>query len=340
MHRNYIKSFLITALLSLLSSGLIQAQPTSKHFKIEKISEGVWAAVHKFGGYAICNAGIIDLGDQTLIFDTFISPEAARELKHVANELTSSPIKYVVNGHYHNDHIRGNQVFYPEVDIISTVQIRNLIMEKEQKQIAIDKKQVPESLEEYKKAYQEANDEESRQRALMWLGYYQAIEESFHELKTIMPNLVFEEKMIIHGKNMRVELIAFENGHTYNDLILYLPEKKILFSGDLVFNLIHPWLGNSDPGNWIKILDEMKSLQPAHVVPGHGNIGNATCIDSMQAYIRTIDEYAKKLLADKVPLEEIPKQPVPDNLKGWYLEKFFAYNLQFMYKQAAGKSQK
>ena len=52
---------------------------SSKHFKIEKLSSGVYAAIHSFGGYAICNSGIVDLGDKVLVFDTFLTVEAAKD---------------------------------------------------------------------------------------------------------------------------------------------------------------------------------------------------------------------------------------------------------------------
>ena len=98
----------------------------SEHFTIEKLDEGVYSVIHKTGGYAICNAGIVNLGDETLVFDCFISPKAAEELKKAAEELSSNKVKYVVNSHFHNDHIRGNQIF-TDADIISTEKTKELM---------------------------------------------------------------------------------------------------------------------------------------------------------------------------------------------------------------------
>jgi cyclase len=85
--------------------------PESKHFQIERLADGVYAAIASEQGYAICNVGIIDIGDRTILFDTFISPEAARDLLKATEQLTSHKITHVINSHGHNDHIRGNQVF-------------------------------------------------------------------------------------------------------------------------------------------------------------------------------------------------------------------------------------
>ena len=93
------------------------ALPSTQHFQLQAIAEGVFVALPKADGGAACNAGIIDLGDQTVIFDSFLTPQAATELLTVAEAVTTSPVKIVVNSHHHMDHIGGNQVF-PETTTI------------------------------------------------------------------------------------------------------------------------------------------------------------------------------------------------------------------------------
>ena len=102
----------------------------SRHFKIETLADGVFAAIHRPGGWAIGNAGIVDLGDFTLVYDTFITIEAGQELREAAETLTGNPVKIVVNSHYHNDHVWGNQVFDPETLIVSSADTRQLFTTK------------------------------------------------------------------------------------------------------------------------------------------------------------------------------------------------------------------
>jgi glyoxylase-like metal-dependent hydrolase (beta-lactamase superfamily II) len=79
--------------------------PESKHFQLQRLTDGVYAAVATERGHAICNAGIIDTGDRTIVFDTFISPDPAKDLLKAAKRLTPQNVIRVVNSHYHNDHI-------------------------------------------------------------------------------------------------------------------------------------------------------------------------------------------------------------------------------------------
>ena len=120
--------------------------PESRHFQVERLADGVFAVVASEQGYADCNAGIIDVGDRTIVFDTFISPEAARDLLKAAEQLTSNRITHVVNSHGHNDHVRSNQVFGSDVDIISTVLTREAIARDEPETVKWEKKVIPKEL--------------------------------------------------------------------------------------------------------------------------------------------------------------------------------------------------
>lgn len=105
-----------------------QQVPDSKHFRIQQLADGVWAAIRVDGGAAIGNAGIVDLGDRTLVFDTFFTPQAAEDLRTAAEARTGRPVRAVINSHFHNDRMWGNQVFGSDTDIISTVETHRLII--------------------------------------------------------------------------------------------------------------------------------------------------------------------------------------------------------------------
>src|SRR5262245_11988679 len=117
-----MRKLYFTAVVSIgFAIGFHEPQTAAKHFSLQQLAPGVWAAIQNDkGGHAISNAGIIDLGNKTLVFDAFMNPDAATELKQTAEQLTKHPVSFVINSHYHDDHIRGNQVFVPGASIIST----------------------------------------------------------------------------------------------------------------------------------------------------------------------------------------------------------------------------
>ena len=96
----------------------------SEHFTLEQLADGVYAAIASPGGKAFSNGGIVDLGDQTLVFDTFETPAAAGDLRSAAEQLTGRPVTYVIISHCHADHWGGNHAFASETAIITTQAIR------------------------------------------------------------------------------------------------------------------------------------------------------------------------------------------------------------------------
>ena len=111
-----IKFLLTLLLLSVLSPATFAQKKKAKsgeNFHIQQLAKGVWAAIHNDQyGKAICNAGIVDLGHKTLIFDPFMTPTAAQELKETAEQLTGKPVTIVVNSHYTQHHIAAGMTIF------------------------------------------------------------------------------------------------------------------------------------------------------------------------------------------------------------------------------------
>ncbi len=327
--------FIFSNLISVQLSDKTFAQNfKSQHFHIENVSEGVYAAIHSIGGHAICNAGIVDLGEETLIFDTFLSPLAAEDLLKAARNLTENPVKFVVNSHYHNDHIRGNQVFLPEARIISTPKTREMIKENEPKTIEEEKGYSQKTLEELRENYSTEQDSAKSLGLLMWIGYYEAIIESHPILRTTLPDSTFNDTLIIKGTQKKVVLISFKNGHTVDDVVMYLPEDKILFTGDLVFIGMHPYLADGSPDTLLQILDTLKKFDIEKIIPGHGDIGGLDDIDNMIHYIKTMQSQVESLIGDGKSPKDLSESDIAEPFNKWWFPQFFRINLGFIYKTA------
>jgi len=306
--------------------------PTSKHFRIEQLADGVYAAFHKDRGWLICNAGVIDLGNETLVFDTGITPKAAHDLRTAAIALTGRAPHYVLNSHYHNDHIRGNQVFTKAI-IVSTTRTRELITTLGQAELEADQKCAHERLEEWK-TLARSEDPEKRKIAAFFLPYWQGILTSLPEIRMCRPDLTFNGMMTFHGIDRTAQLIEVGGGHTENDCVLFLPQESVLFCGDLLFVRSHPYLGDGDPETLLSALDKLENLRAKVVVPGHGPVGDREDLDKMRLYIRTLIQQAKKVVTEKGTADDAANQPVPEPFADWILFKpFYEANMRFLYSR-------
>ncbi|NNK73732.1 MAG: MBL fold metallo-hydrolase [Flavobacteriaceae bacterium] len=312
----------------------------SENFELVKLGDGVYSGIHKFGGKAICNVGIVDNGNETIIFDTFLSPDVATELIETVNNLDLSPIKYVVNSHSHNDHIRGNQVFPEDIKIISTTRTGELIEKWEPLDIAEEKKYAPQRLAYYDSLYQTfSGDKTSReyQQILMWKPYYEILANSHLEVKTRLPDIFVDSVQQFDGPDRKITLISKGAGHTESDLIMYLADDKVVFSGDLVFNSCHPYVPHGNISKWKLWLDFINTLNPETVIPGHGEIGTHELIDQMKNYLLDLENSAQIMIDENRSLEHIDSISPPHKYKDWWFDRFYASNLRFAYESRISK---
>lgn len=304
--------------------------PTSRHFTLHELSEGVYAAIHAPGGWAQSNAGIIDIGDRTLVFDTFLSPRATQDLLAAAQALTGRPAHVVMNSHYHNDHIWGNQAIPWDTDIISTVKTRDLIAardieDKWYREHAVQR------LSETQAQLKRASGENEKAHLQYFVVYYEAIVDTLPMLPARVPNIVFQDILEFTGPKRRARFIPC-GGHTASDAILHLPDDHILFLGDLLFVHAHPYLADGHPEELRQTAAHIKELRADVLVPGHGPLGRVDDVETMLEYINEMQELVQQAIRDGASREDIAKHPIPAKYLTWIFPNFYEENIQFLYQ--------
>jgi glyoxylase-like metal-dependent hydrolase (beta-lactamase superfamily II) len=303
--------------------------PTSPHFRLQQLAAGVFAAISRDGGAAIANAGIVDLGERTLIFDTFLTPQAARDLHAAAAALTGRAPALVVNSHFHNDHIWGNQVFAPAAQIVASEATRALITTAGQEEYAWYSAHSAAQLQKLQEEAAQATSAAAKQQVALGIAYYEALVQALPALDICLPTVTFDERCFFYGRTRRAELHAFAAGHTGNDTVLYLPDDGILFMSDLLFVAFHPYLPEGDPDNLVKTLDTLLTWQAGVLVPGHGPVGRREDAETLVAYIRACMALAQELVASG-RADEVASVEVPAPYVSWQYPQFFQANLRFL----------
>lgn len=329
---------LVLAIFCSVSASSGQADlPKSSHYILQMLTDGVYVAIHNNdGGFAICNAGIIDLGDKTIVLDPFMSPAAARDLKQHAAFLTGRPASLVLNLDPHSDHTSGNQVFVPGADIISTPNARRYIQDHFDEEFANNKKTAAQELAQIQQQLQQASGNQKTELTL-WECEYKAIIASLPELKMTLPNITISDTMFIHGSKRRLILIATGTGHTNGDMVAYLPEDKIFFLSDQLFVNCHPYLGDGDPESLKNNLKQIAKANPAMVVPGHGPVGDLHSLYMMIDYIETLTGLVNQEIQNGTNENQILAVPMPEKFCDYLIGSLYKINLKFLHRQALGK---
>ncbi len=302
----------------------------SPHFQLQQIVDGVYAAIALDSGAAISNAGIVDIGDRTLVYDTFLTPKAATDLRLAAETLTGRVISYVINSHWHNDHIRGNQAFAPETEILCTRATRHLMETEGIAELQDDSENALAHMKALEARLSTESDPAAKEETNRQLIYFRVLAESTPKMKLRMPSWCFDGKLSFHGTARSVDLIEIGPGHTQNDSILFLPAEKIAFVGDLVFVRSHPYLSASSLEDWLKALEKIEQLNAEIIIPGHGPVGGPLDIGLMRRYILDLQARAARIAASKDPQKEIEKAQIPEAYADWKLSRFYPGNLRSM----------
>jgi cyclase len=304
--------------------------PISPHFTLHEISTGVYAAIHAPGGWAQSNAGIIDLGDRTLVYDTFISPLATHHLLEAAQSLTGRSDCLVLNSHYHNDHTWGNLGVPSEMDILSTFTTREILTNRDPRVYQDYHKQALKSLDEMQAQLEHSSTESEKAHAQYFTVYYQAILDTLPRLPPRLANILTRDELEFTGSKRRARFIPL-CGHTDSDAVLHLPEDNILFLSDLLFIQAHPYFADGNPDELLQTAASLKHLHAKILVPGHGLPGGEIDLDDMVRYLREMQALVDRAINNAVPPEELLKTPIPDKYSSWIYTNFYKENLEFLY---------
>ena len=308
-------------------------------FQIVKVADGVYAAIAKSGGLASGNAGFVIGNDGVLIFDTFFTPAAIEELIAEIQSLTKLPIKFAVNSHYHLDHTGGNQVLaargvpiiaHDNVMIWQTTKNKRFLPAPEElaKRKADAAKQLADTPAE------QADKRSQLERTIRRL-------DAMMTIKLTNPTKTFKSGTMTLDLGKRKVILATLPGHTGGDVFAYVPDAKVVFTGDLGWSRTLPNLVDATVNDWIPTLDQILKQHPtAKFVPGHGNVAGAADIKDFRDYLDDLRARVKQGIANGLTVDQAKQQlTLPEKYKSFAFQNFAVPNVDDMYKELKATKQ-
>jgi len=298
----------------------------SEFFDLYKLSDSAYGAIAKENSGMGSNAGFIDIGDYLIIIDTTLNSKAAEDLKQASFEYTQKEPNFIVTTHYHLDHIIGNSIFDKSIQIITSDRTLNYIKTESKKMFNRFKDFDPEKITELEESLKTEKEEEKILDIQNDLGFLKGIR-SVKFLRE--PNITFKQGCIIHGIDKAVQLRTFSKAHTDGDVIVYIPDDKVLFAGDLLFANRDPWIGSGDPEGWVSVNDKLLTLDFTITVPGHGNLASKKEFSLENKYIIELLELVKKRIKAGEDPTQIKRMDFSKELHSWK-SITFGWNINFL----------
>ena len=250
---------------------------------VEKLAEGVYAFVAPDSRTAYFNGNtMVVVGDDgVLVVDSGDALSATRKTIAEIRRLTALPVRFLVNTHWHWDHALGNgdyRAAFPGVTIISTATTRDLMDTKGRANLAESIAAIPPYLDSLRQALTSGTrrdgtplgpgDRESFQAQLDDLGRGLQF---YRDARVELPDVTFERELTIRLGARAVKVLAFGAGNTAGDAVVYVPDAKVVATGDLVVAPT-PFAYDSFILEWPAAMRRLMALDAAIIVPGHGPV--------------------------------------------------------------------
>lgn len=227
--------------------------------RVEEVAEGIYAYIQPDGTWFLNNTGFLRSSRGVTVIDQCGTEERARHFCEEVARTTDQPIQTLINTHHHADHTFGNFVCPPHTTIV---------------------------------AHRRARDEVIKTGTSIAAAFEGP---TWGDIEIVPPFLCFEESLTLFVDDLECRLIHFGTpAHTTNDIVIWIPERKLLFSGDLAFNGGTPFVLQGSVEGWLETLQQLKQLNVETVVPGHGPVCGAEVFDEAEEYLTFLQEAARR----------------------------------------------
>jgi cyclase len=270
------------------------ATPPAAPFALKPLGHNIYAAIDDAKGDAGANAGFVIGDDGVAVIDTFEHTEAAKQMLAEIRKLTQLPIKFVVNTHYHIDHVAGNSVFQQNGAVVFAQRnVRAWIHTENLKFFGKDIKAEDRTMVET-------------------LG---------------APDAVYDSGVTLFLGSRRIDVRVFP-GHTGGDSVVFIPDANVVFTGDLFWRNTLPNLIDATTSAWIPTLNSITAAAPsATYVPGHGDVGNADDVRNFRDYLTFLREQVAPAVKQNKSGDDLVNAVLPavtEKYGKWEFFKYFA----------------
>jgi cyclase len=308
MRKTIVVSFLLLVLVC--ASRAQETSTDSLLFTIKPIGNNVFAAIAKPKSSAGSNSGFVIGDDGVAVIDTFQDAAAAKQLLSEIQKLTKLPVKFVVNTHYHLDHVAGNGVFAETgAVVIGHRNLRGWIH--------------TENLKFFGK------DIKPEQKAMVE--------------GLVAPNLVYDSTIELFLGSRRI-VVRYYPGHTGGDSVVFVPDAQVVFCGDLFWKKTLPNLIDGTTDKWSATDAKLASEVPKGTfIPGHGDVGNAADVQEFAGYINDLRAMMTQPVQDGLMGDALINAVMPGLKQKYGSWNFFDYfakrNILDMAKELRGDKQ-
>jgi glyoxylase-like metal-dependent hydrolase (beta-lactamase superfamily II) len=312
--------------------------------KLREVANGVFAWEQPDGGWGLSNSGLVIQAGASLLVDTLFDKRSTeRMLAEMRRKVAAArAVECVVNTHANGDHCWGNELVEGARIVASSAcaaEMAELPPAKMATLMALSR-----GVAKLGGVGRGLGRTLSKVGLSKAGGFFEAawyLVEAFGSFdfrgtRLVLPNETFEGELSLEVNGRRVELIEVGPAHTQGDTIAWVPDVRVVFTGDVIFNQTHPLVWAGPVGSWLRACERILALDPVVVVPGHGPITDARCVREMADYFARLTQEARRRYDAGVGAQEAARQIAPDFADGRTEAERLAVNVAALYREFSG----
>lgn len=296
-----------------------QSQTASANlFDIEKVADGVFAALAKPAALTNSNAAIFVLSRDVLVVDAHSKPSAAASLiAQIRKEVTDKPVRYLVNSHFHWDHTQGDAAYKkanPQVQIIASDATGQLMKTLQRDRLKESLDSVPGLMDAAKARLSRAKNDQERDWAREQLRQLSAYQAEMMSYPLELPTLTFATTHVIRDNSGELEITFNGKAHTAGDIQVFAPVRKVVASGDAIIGFL-PNLNDGYPRPWPKTIDSVAAWKFDSIICGHGPVQHGRDrMGQFRNYIEDLTARVERAKRAGTPLADLQRTITPGTL--------------------------
>jgi glyoxylase-like metal-dependent hydrolase (beta-lactamase superfamily II) len=298
-------------------------------FTIEKIADGVYAALARPQILTNCNAAIFVNSQDVLVVDAHSKPSAAAALiAQIKKDITTKPVRYLVNSHFHWDHTQGNAAYKAggaKVDIIASDTTKQLMIQLSRNRLKESLDGVPQQIDTVQARLAKAASNADKERYTDLLRQLKAYQIEMKSYTLELPTITFAKSYVIKDSEGDLHIDFHGRAHTAGDIAVFSPQKRAIAAGDIVIGLT-PNLNDGYPRPWPATIDSVGQLAFDSIIPGHGPVQQGRArMAQMRSYIEELTERIEEGKKAGKPLAEMQKTLTPTSIRSLQANGYGSY---------------
>jgi cyclase len=301
----------------------------SNLFEIQKVANGIYFAQARPQAMLNSNAAIFVRSKDVVVVDTHSKPSAAAGLiAQMKREVTTKPVRYVINTHFHWDHTQGSHAYRAanqKVDFIASAATRDLMAKLSVARMKASVGEVPKQVDTLRDRAAHATSASEKAFCADQIRQLQAYQAELQNYTPELPTITFDKSYLLKDQAYDLHIDFRGHAHTAGDVVVYCPQERAIATGDVIHGFL-PFIADGFPHVWPGTIDSIGQADFSKIMPGHAALQTGRiAMTNLRNYIEELTGKVEQGRKAGLTVAEMQKRITVASLKSLHSNGYEAY---------------